>query len=98
MAGLGRRPALVSMPLLDEVGLSYSSTLVQRSTDVFYVEIDGGTYALDFVAPQGAEESQWIRNRIFVATRDAETRRLGEQSLSAPRLIQAPRLWMSLPE
>jgi CubicO group peptidase (beta-lactamase class C family) len=88
----------ISMPLLDEVGLSYSSTLVQRSTDVFYVEIDGGTYALDFVAPQGAEESQWIRNRIFVATRDAETRRLGEQSLSAPRLIQAPRLWMGLPE
>jgi CubicO group peptidase (beta-lactamase class C family) len=88
----------VTMPLLDEYGLSYSSTLVQRSTDAFYSEIDGGSYELDCVAPDGAEHSQWIRNRLFVATRDEETRRLGAQSLSAPRLIQTPRLWMGLPE
>jgi CubicO group peptidase (beta-lactamase class C family) len=88
----------VSMPLLDEVGLSYSSTLVQRSTDSFYVEIDGDPYELDFVAPPGADHSEWIRNRLFVATRDEETRRLGAQSLSAPRLTQTPRLWMGLPE
>ncbi|MFT5583710.1 MAG: CubicO group peptidase (beta-lactamase class C family) [Cognaticolwellia sp.] len=88
----------ISMPLLDEYELSYSSTLVQRSTDVFYVEIDGGTYELDFVASPGADQSEWIRNRIFVATRDEETRRLGAESLSAPRLFQTPRLWMGLPE
>lgn len=87
----------ISMPLLEEYGLSYSSALVQRSTDSFYVEIDGDFYELDFVAPPDAEQSQWIRNRLFVATRDEETRRLGAQSLSAPRLAQTPRLWMGLP-
>lgn len=88
---------VVEMPLLEEYGVPYVPTLVQRSTDQFWIEIDGGTYELDFVSPEGAEQSQWIRNRIFVATRNEETQRLGPVSMEAPSLSKPPRLWLGLP-
>lgn len=58
----------VSMPYLDELGYTVERELVPASTDIWYLNIDGGWYDLTFLG-EGEGDSQWLRNRAFVGTR-----------------------------
>ncbi|MFH1465723.1 MAG: serine hydrolase domain-containing protein [Pseudomonadota bacterium] len=62
----------VEMPLLEQYGYTYDQDLVALSSDIHYVRIDGDWYDLTFVQAAEGAPSQYIRNRIYVATRVPE--------------------------
>lgn len=83
----------VDMPLLDELGMGYRRQLTPAGTDLWLVTIDGADYDLTFVRDGHQADRQWIRNRIFVATR-ADLNVAGD---AAPAAVTKPTLTPTLP-
>lgn len=59
----------ISIPLLDEYGISYNATLTPAIKDLFYATIDGATYDLTFIDGPDGTPREYLRNRGFVGTR-----------------------------
>lgn len=59
----------VSIPLLDRYDIPYEPTLTPRSTRVWLVTVDGDVLDLAFI--DGPDGVTYLRNRAFVATREA---------------------------
>jgi len=61
-----------------DTGYDVVSELYALSSDIHYVSIDGAWYDLTFIQESEGADSQYIRNRAFVATRSDEARIVGE--------------------
>lgn len=60
----------VDMPTLDEYDVEYDSDLIAISSDIHYIEIEGNYYDLTFIQQAEDQPSAYVRNRVFVLTRD----------------------------
>ncbi len=60
----------IELPLLDQYGYDYDNELIAVSSDIHYIVLEGGYYDLTFIQQAEDEPSAYIRNRIFVLTRD----------------------------
>ena len=60
----------LELPLLDQYGYDYDPDLIAVSSDIHYMEIQGNYYDMTFIQQAGDAPSAYIRNRIFVLSRD----------------------------
>ncbi len=60
----------IELPVLDQHGYDYEQDLIAVSSDIHYIEIQGGYYDLTFIQKEAGEPSAYIRNRSLVLTRD----------------------------
>ena len=60
----------IEMPVLDQHGYDYEQELIAISSDIHYIEIQGNYYDMTFIQQDEGEPSAYIRNRMFVHTRD----------------------------
>lgn len=63
----------ISMPDLDAANIPYEPDLFAISSDIFILDIQGQSIDLTFVPDTEGGDSTYIRNRIFVATREEQT-------------------------
>jgi hypothetical protein len=59
----------IDVPALTQAGQSYDALLEPVSSEIFAFTIEGYPYDLTFVPTEAGGDSQYIRNRAFVATR-----------------------------
>jgi CubicO group peptidase (beta-lactamase class C family) len=90
---------IVEMPTLELYGYTVTPELTAVSSDIFLLTIDDGTgpaqFDLTFVPLEGEEQSTYIRNRAFVATRVEESPDGGiAESREAPSR-EAVAAWMA---
>ncbi len=60
---------LASVPLLEEYGYTVEPVLEPVIKDLFYLYVDGVPYDLTFIDGTDGSSHQFMRNRLFVATR-----------------------------
>lgn len=61
---------MIEMPLLtNKYGYNVNPNLFTLSSDVFYLDLDGVYYDLNFLSDDDPDSSRWIRNRYFVGDR-----------------------------
>lgn len=83
---------VVDCPRLDSLGIPYERALVPYGPRTFLWEVQGQTLDLSFMRPAGLTEgpTKYIRNRIFVATRDAGPSLAPRPSTARPRFSPGP--------
>lgn len=70
----------IEMPDLAGYGMDVDPALVTVSSDLFYVEIDGGLHDLTFIAADEGGPSTYLRNRSFVGIRAEEIALTGDRA------------------
>jgi CubicO group peptidase (beta-lactamase class C family) len=83
---------VVDCPLLDSVRIPYERALVPYGPRTFLWTVQGQTIDLSFLRPTGETEgpTKYIRNRSFVATRDAAPTLAPRASAARPRFDPSP--------